>query len=206
MEFVIFSRSRSGRLYSDMNIDTTLKLLGEVDVEPLKQAILALDEPAWFDNVDRQNDYEVHDQTRSVVLIFCDGTIEDLVVSKKEGWDHLADIALPIMQDVISRHYPAGGVIIRAMAANLVAGGRIKPHFDSHPSFRRSHRIHLPITTNGRVRFMIDGKPHRLQVGQAYEINNQKTHSVMNSGDEDRITFIFDYMPPEEIGRQSLGS
>ena len=53
---------------------------------------------------------------------------------------------------------------------------------------------------------MIDGKPFRLQVGQAYEINNQKTHSVMNSGTEDRITFIFDYMPPEEIGRQSSGS
>lgn len=206
MEFAIFCRSRSGELYRNMNIDTPLKSLGDINVESLKQAILALDEQVWLDNEDRQNDYEVHHQTRSIVLIFCDGTVEDLVVSKKEGWDHLAEIAVPIMQDVISRHYPAGGVIIRAMAANLVAGGRIKPHFDSHASFRHSHRIHLPITTNGRVRFMIDGKPFRLQVGQAYEINNQKTHSVMNSGTEDRITFIFDYMPPDEIGRQSSGN
>ena len=189
-----------------MNIDESLKPLGEIDVGPLKQAVLGLEEEAWLANEDRQNDYEVHRQTRSVVLVFCDGTVEDLVVEKKEGWEHLAENAVPIMQDLIGRHYPAGGVIIRAMAANLVAGGRITPHFDSHPSFRRSHRIHVPITTNNRVRFMIDGRPFRMQVGQAYELNNQKTHSVMNNGVDDRITFIFDYMPPEEIGRQSSGS
>ena len=46
------------------------------------------------------------------------------------------------------------------------------------------------------VRFMIDGRPYQFEVGQAYEINNQKTHSVMNKGDTDRINFIFDYVPP----------
>ena len=46
---------------------------------------------------------------------------------------------------------------------------------------------------------MIDGQPHQLKVGQAYEINNQKMHSVMNKGSEDRITFIFDYVPPENV-------
>ena len=87
------------------------------------------------------------------------------------------------------------------MAANLLAGGRINPHFDSHSSFRLSHRIHVPITTNPRVRFTIDGRPFQLKVGQAYEINNQKTHSVINSGSEDRITFIFDYLPAQNVGR-----
>ena len=45
---------------------------------------------------------------------------------------------------------------------------------------------------------MIDGRPYRLEVGQIYELNNQKTHSVMNKGKDDRITFIFDYIPPSE--------
>ena len=83
----------------------------------------------------------------------------------------------------------------------LLAGGIIKPHIDSHPSFRYGHRIHIPITSNPRVRFMIDGRPYKLEVGQAYEINNQKRHSVMNKGKEDRITFIFDYVPAESIDR-----
>jgi aspartyl/asparaginyl beta-hydroxylase (cupin superfamily) len=46
---------------------------------------------------------------------------------------------------------------------------------------------------------MIDGRPYRMKVGEAYEINNQKTHSVINSAAEDRITFIFDYLPPDRI-------
>ena len=90
------------------------------------------------------------------------------------------------------------------MAAKLLAGGKIKPHRDSHPSFHVGHRIHVPIKTNPRVRFMIDGRPYRLQVGQAYEINNQKNHSVMNKGSDDRITFIFDYVPPAELGRAKV--
>ena len=176
-----------------------MKDLGAVAMESLQSAVLDLDEAAWLVNSQRQNDYEVHKQTRSVVLVFCDGSMEDLEVSKTDGWDMLADVAVPLMHDIIKRFYSPGGTIIRAMAANLVSGGRINPHFDSHASFRRSHRIHVPITTNPRVRFMIDGKPFQMKVGNAYEINNQKTHSVMNSGKEDRVTFIFDYLPRENI-------
>ncbi|MGB5257350.1 MAG: aspartyl/asparaginyl beta-hydroxylase domain-containing protein [Woeseiaceae bacterium] len=182
-----------------MDIDTPLKSLGEVDVEPLRQAILDLDEAAWIANQQRQIDYDVHRQTQSIVLVFCDGPTRDLVVSKQEGWDLLAEAAMPVMHELIGRGYPAGGTIIRAMAAKLLAGGRINPHFDSHPTFRHSHRIHVPITTNNRVRFMIDGRPYRMKVGEAYEINNQKTHSVINSAAEDRITFIFDYLPADRI-------
>ncbi len=82
------------------------------------------------------------------------------------------------------------------MAAKLLAGGKIKSHCDEHESFHCGHRIHVPITTNPRVWFTIDGRPYQFEVGQAYEINNQKQHSVTNKGTEDRITFIFDYVPP----------
>ena len=81
------------------------------------------------------------------------------------------------------------------MAARLGPGGLIRPHRDSHPSFHYSHRIHVPLTTNSRVQFTIDGRPYKFEVGKAYEINNQLSHSVMNKGAESRTTFIFDYMP-----------
>ena len=184
-----------------MDIDTPLKPLGEIDIAPLRDAVLALEQNAWDGNRQRQNDYDVHKQTESVILVFCDGPMENLVVEKKEGWDLLAETAMPVMHELIQRAYPPGGTIIRSMAAKLIPGGRITPHWDKHPSFRYSHRIHVPLTTNRRVRFMIDGRPYQFEVGQAYEINNQKTHSVMNSGKEDRITLIFDYMPPDFRGR-----
>jgi len=180
-----------------MDIDTPLQCLGAIDYEPLREAILSQNDAAWHEQEHRQQSYEVHRQTESIVLVFTDGSgWPSLEVSKQPGWDRLADAAVPVMHDIIARCYTPGGTIIRAMAAKLRAGGKIKPHRDSHPSFHHSHRIHVPITTNRRVRFMIEGRPYRLEVGQAYELNNQKMHSVMNKGQEDRITFIFDYIPP----------
>lgn len=183
-----------------MNIDTPLRELGPVDTTALRDAILAQDQSAWKEDKSRQEDYQVHYDTESIVLVFVDlDSWPDIVVSQEAGWDRLSNVALPLMNDIISRLYPPGGTVIRAMAAKLLVGKKITPHTDRHQSFHAGHRIHVPITTNPRVRFMIDGQPYQLQVGQAYEINNQKTHSVMNKGSEDRITFIFDYVPPEGV-------
>ena len=186
-----------------MDIDQPIKALGEIDVSSLIESVLALADEDWRAQQIRQNEYEVHRQTQSVVLVFTDGAgWPDIKVSKELGWDTLAETAVPIMHEIIARHYPPGGTIIRAMAARLPAGNIIKPHVDRHPSFHAGHRIHLPLTTNARVRFMIDGRPFSLQVGEAYEINNQKKHSVMNKGATDRITFIFDYLPPSAVRRR----
>ena len=186
-----------------MDIGDPIRELGQVDASALIEAVLAQEEAAWHEDEYRQQSYEVHRETESIVLVFTDGTDwPNIEVRKEPGWDRLADVAVPLMHDIIKNHYGKGGTIIRAMAAKLLSGGKIKPHRDSHPSFHHGHRIHVPITTNSRVRFMIDGKPYRFEVGQAYELNNQKKHSVMNKGKEDRISFIFDYVPAEALGRQ----
>ena len=60
----------------------------------------------------------------------------------------------------------------------------------------------MPVATNPRVRFTVDGRPFKLEAGKVYEINNRKTHSVINKGTTDRIHFIFDYVPlDKEPGR-----
>lgn len=183
-----------------MNIDTPLRELGPIDSTALRDTILAQDDAAWKEDQYRQEAFDVHYDTESIVMVFVDlDHWPEIVVSKEPGWDRLAEVALPVMDDIISRLYPTGGTVIRAMAAKLLAGKKITPHVDRHPSFHRGHRIHIPITTNPRVRFMIDGQPYQFKIGEAYEINNQKTHSVMNKGDEDRITFIFDYVPPDAV-------
>ena len=187
-----------------MNIDTPLRELGPVDATALRDAVLAQEDIAWKEDKYRQEEFEVHHATESIVVLFVDlEQWPDIVVSKEPGWDRIADAALPLMNHIISNFYPPGGTVIRAMAAKLLAGGIINPHTDRHPSFHVGHRIHVPITTNPRVRFMIGGQPYQFKVGEAYEINNQMMHSVMNKGDEDRITFIFDYVPPDQIAQLS---
>ena len=179
-----------------MDIEGSLRDLGAVDSSDLIEKVLDQDEESWKANQFRQNEYEVHTQTESLVMVFCDGWPE-MEVTKESAWDDLKETAVPLMRHIIDNFYPPGGTVIRAMAAKLKAGGIISPHRDIHPSFVHSHRIHIPVTTNSGVRFMINGRPHRFKVGHAYEINNQKNHSVMNKGSEDRITFIFDYLPPK---------
>ena len=180
-----------------MDIDVPLRELGAIDTTALREAILGQEDVAWHEDEYRQKTYHHHDQTRSIVLVFTDASKwPDADVRKEPGWERLADVAVPVMQEIIRKHYPTGGEVIRAMAAKLLVGGKIKSHCDVHASFHCGHRIHVPITTNPRVWFTIDGRPYQFAVGQAYEINNQKQHSVMNKGSEDRITFIFDYIPP----------
>ena len=40
-------------------------------------------------------------------------------------------------------------------------------------------------------------------MGHVYEINNKLTHSVLNAGKEDRISFIFDYVPADVAEQQN---
>jgi len=179
-----------------MDIKVPFKELGAVDSAVLSAAVRQLDEQAWIDCDIRQKSYEVHRQTRSIVLIFAQGW-PDIHVSKYPGWNLLADQAMPVVNQVLSAHYPPGGSIIRLMVANLVAGGSIDEHYDADPSFAVGHRIHVPLQTNPDVRFLIEGKRYVMEEGKAYEINNLKFHEVHNEGAADRYHLIFDYVPPQ---------
>ncbi len=131
-----------------MDIEVPLKELGEIDIEDLRSVILGLDDESWHQNLHRQQEYEVHRSTQSVVMVFTDGSgWPNIEVKREAGWDQLADAAVPVMQRIIADHYSPGGTIIRAMAAKLLAGNVIRPHNDKHPSFHHGHRIHVPITT-----------------------------------------------------------
>ncbi len=186
-----------------MDIGIPIKDWGEVDTTVLREAILNQDDLAWDEDGQRQADYDVHRQTKSIVMLFASETWPQVTITREKGWDRIADVANPMMAEIIERFYPPGGTIIRAVAAKLAAGGSITPHIDQLKSFRNGHRIHIPVTTNKLVRFMIDGQPYRFEIGHVYEINNQKTHSVMNAGKEDRINFIFDYVPADVAKEQN---
>ena len=182
-----------------MDIGVEQKCLGDVDTKALSDRILEQDQAAWDEQAIRQQSYEVHQDTESIVMLFCDESWpEEGEIYRDSGWDRLADVAMPLIDHIIESYYAPGGTLLRAMAAKLKVGGRIRTHVDSLKSFHMGHRIHVPITTNAAVRFVIDGRPYRFDVGKAYELNNQMKHSVMNMSKEDRISFIFDYVPPTE--------
>ena len=180
-----------------MDIQAPLRDLGAIEATALRDALLAQDDIAWREDPYRQESFHVHDRTRSIVMIALDDDSWPVgPVSRGPGWPRIADAALPVMQEIITTHYPPGGEVIRAIAASLEAGSNIRAHSDIHQSFHCAHRIHVPITTNPKVWFTLHGRPYQLKPGRAFEINNQAQHSVTNRGTEERITFIFDYIPP----------
>ncbi|MBL8267666.1 aspartyl/asparaginyl beta-hydroxylase domain-containing protein [Steroidobacter sp.] len=175
-----------------MLIQTPIRLLGDVDCQALKAQVLALEESAWYQDTRRQDDYDVHGETQSVVLIFCSGWPE-VEVSKAAGWPRFADVAVPMMQSIIAAHYPPGGTILRAMFARLLPGCRIPKHRDTHPSFSVAHRIHVPLQTNAEVEFIVGAQQVPPREAVAFELNNSMPHQVTNNGTTERIHFIFDY-------------
>ena len=109
-----------------MNIDSPLRELGPIDNSELSDAIMSLDESVWKENLTRQEEFEVHRATESVVMYFVDlDQWPNVEVTKESGFKHLSNVALPLMNDIISRCYQPGGTVIRAMAAKLLAGKKI---------------------------------------------------------------------------------
>ena len=182
-----------------MDIEVPQRCLGAVDIAALKERILAQEPEAWKEQLVRQQTYEVHKDTESIVMLFCDESWPEGEIYREAGWDRLADVAVPLIDHIINTYYEPGGTLLRAMAARLKAKGRIHAHRDVLRSFHMGHRVHVPITSSDGVRYTISGRPFSFEPGNAYEINNQMKHSVMNMGNEDRISFIFDYVPADRL-------
>ena len=174
-----------------MLLETPYRKLGPVDHTALKSAVLAATPEVWLEDKTRQQSFEQHKATQSIVMLFSN-TWPDPIVEKRSGWDRFSDPANAIIDQIVKAHYPPGGRIIRAIAAKLLSGGRINLHKDAHPSFAASHRVHVPLVTNPDVSFVIRGVDHYLEEGVAYEVSNLDYHAVTNRG-PDRIHFIFDY-------------
>ena len=190
-----------------MKFASPIKELGSIDQQALAEVISNASQIKWQENQYRQQAFDVHYKTESIVMMFCDcESWPKVKVTKESGWELLSEHALPMMQSIINSFYPPGGKVIRAMIAKLPPASIIKPHIDSHPSFSSAHRIHIPITTHPKVRFTIGGQPFHLEKNKVYEVNNQLQHSVMNKSNIDRITFIFDYVPPENLSKIELTS
>jgi len=173
------------------------KYLGRIDCAGLRAGVRALGDAAWLEDQQRQTEFRnVHSETQSIILIFCDAVWPDVTVAYRSGWNLLGGAAAPIMQAIVAAHYPPGGKVLRAVLARLPVGARIGRHRDTHPSFEFAHRIHVPLETNDDVTFIVGTNRILTEVGLAFELNNQLPHQVRNEGDQDRIHFIFDYLPP----------
>ena len=185
--------------YANPRKTTTICRLGAVDIAALKAAVLAIPEAVWdAENADKPNRFEALDKTRHIVFRFVDSTRDWRSSHDRPAWAGWRALLEPVLHAAVLPYGYAGGQFPRVMLARMGAGGEIKPHRDANAAAKWPHKIHVPLLTNEKVTFFVDGIGYHLPEGEAAEVNNMGVHAVKNAGDGDRIHLIFEYFDPEQ--------
>lgn len=94
------------------------------------------------------------------------------------------------LPDVLN-HFQCELASVRLM--KLTAGSRIKPHRDYDLDFESGIvRIHVPVTTNDKVRFYLNDEIVDMYPGECWYLRLSDEHRVENSGDTDRVNLVID--------------
>jgi Aspartyl/Asparaginyl beta-hydroxylase len=185
--------------YANPRKTATIRRLGPVDIAALKAAVLALPESVWdAENADKPNRFEALDKTRHIVFRFVDSVRDWRGSHDRPAWAEWRALLEPVMQAAVAPYGYANGHFPRVMFARMAPGGEIKPHRDANAAAKWPHKIHVPLLTNDKVTFFVDGVGYHLPEGDAAEVNNMGVHAVKNDGDTDRIHLIFEYYDPDQ--------
>lgn len=173
--------------------------LGNVDVENLRDAVLAIPESVWDEeNASKPNKFEALDKTRHIVFRFVDSTRDWRSSHDRPQWKAWRPLLEPVLLQAVADYRYTNGVFPRVMLARMAPGGIIQPHIDANPAAKWPHKIHVPLLTNERVGFRIGDTVHHFPEGKAVEVNNLGPHSVKNEGATDRIHLIFEYYDADQ--------
>ncbi len=194
-----------------MYFNGQFKQLGLVDVTELKSIIDTISEEQWCEHDKRQETFKVHSHTKTIPLIF-DADFRHKFPTVHPFYEKFQHKLVPVMECIadyykkqtlnIKNSRPNAvrkGYFARVILVKLAPNSAIAAHVDNGYSLSRCHRIHLPIVTNEKIEFTIDGVLNYLAEGQLTEINNRGMHGVKNLSDEVRIHFILDFVIPGEI-------
>jgi quercetin dioxygenase-like cupin family protein len=171
------------------------KTHAHTDVSSIKDKVLAYTETDWKNYNFRQRTFKVHEQTNTIPLIWDEKLMAEPKVYDefKKYTTELNDICLLLTNNI------GPGSLATAVLVNLFSKKEIIRHKDSRKFFKIIHRIHIPIVTDPKCVFEIDGEVKHLPEGAVVEINNNnKYHSVKNNSDIDRVHLLIDWLDKEE--------
>ncbi len=84
--------------------------------------------------------------------------------------------------------------VLTARLLRLSVGAKIKPHRDHELGYENNNfRLHIPITTNKGVQFVLDDNQLTMLAGECWYTNVNYIHSVANLGDSDRVHMVLDF-------------
>jgi hypothetical protein len=178
---------------------TSIRKLGQVDIARLRAAVLAIPETTWdAENEDKPNRFEALDRTRHIVFRFVSNFRDWRQSYDRPLWAEWKALIEPVLAEATHDYGYQQGVFPRVMLARMAPGGIIKPHRDANPAAKWPHKIHVPLLTNDKVTFFVDGVGYHFPEAEAVEVSNMAVHAVENAGTTDRIHLIFEYYDPDQ--------
>ena len=110
-------------------------------------------------------------------------------------WEEYRSVLESVVEQAIRPIKTDRGLVVRVALVALNPHAEILPHVDGQPFAYVCHRLHVPLSGSGDVRYKIGKKKFSMKPGRVYDFNNRVLHSVKNSGAERRINLFVDYYP-----------
>jgi hypothetical protein len=181
-----------------MNLDNNInyRYIGSFNTDSFLNKIID-NNLSWDDYEFRQIRYKDHSETRTIPIIFSERFLDKDMIWERNSYIFREEIES--IEKYLRKNLSESGKIMSLILIKLPAGKSIGRHRDANPigdRFNRCHRIHIPIKTNDKCFFEIDGEIKNMKKDEVWEISNlKKLHSVSNKGDTDRIHILIDWDP-----------
>ncbi len=167
--------------------------LGPIDVSRLQALVARISEDVWArEDAEKENAFECFHHTRHIVFRFIEGARDHRVWYSRPLWTAWEGLLMPVMREAVPSYGFQDPVFPKVMLARLAAGYGIDPHIDGRGPNLYTHKIHIPLQTSEGATFTVGDDTFHLREGVAYEVNNIRSHSVMNAGEVDRTHLIFE--------------
>jgi quercetin dioxygenase-like cupin family protein len=166
-----------------------IKLVGSVDVEPLRQALLA-NPQLWDENTSRtENADSPHYQLSDIWARYAHPDV-DASQPHDSVWYPSADL-LGIRQYVYPLMAMFQGDVLGGVLITRIKPGQIcKPHTDPGWHARYYTKFAIQVQANEQQAFCFEDGKLVTKPGDVFWFDNHYTHWVTNESQEDRITVI----------------
>jgi len=166
-----------------------LKLPYSFDVEKMQLELKQIRSGEWINHM---NTSAYKKRWCCIPLYSVDGRT-DTIYAFEEDADYLPTKILercPYIKSVIET-FECEKAAVRLMS--LAAGDEIAPHVDGYSSYDGGVlRIHVPIVTDPKVKFIVDGEEVHFTQGDTWYLNADCMHGVRNDWDRDRVHLLMD--------------
>lgn len=169
-------------------VQSFLELPFSFDIEKLKADLQTVSKTDW---VDHPNTNAYDGEWSVVSLTSIDGDIKSIVAFENQEYQETSLMKRTQYIKEVLESFHTKIEAVRFM--KLGVHSTIKEHCDKGSSFEEGYaRLHIPITSNDEVEFILSGKNYKMELGKCYYIDAHNSHSVINKGDSDRVHLLID--------------